>query len=58
MEDALRAAYADLIDWLVADHGFEKYDAYPFLTQVGGVRVANMVDTNYTVGASISKEYL
>lgn len=58
MEDALRVAYADLIDWLVADHGFEKYDAYLFLTQVGGVRVANMVDPNYTVGASISKEYL
>lgn len=58
MEDATRAAYADLIDWLVAEHDFDKYEAYLLLTQVGGVRLANMVDPNYTVGASISKEYL
>ncbi|MEF8778419.1 MAG: acetamidase/formamidase family protein [Natronomonas sp.] len=58
MEDAARTAYADLIDWLVAEYSFDKYDAYMLLTQVGGVRLANMVDPNYTIGASISKEYL
>jgi amidase len=28
------------------------------LTQVGKVRLGNMVDPNYTVGASIAKRYL
>lgn len=58
MEDAARAAYADLVGWLVDEYGFEKWDAYLFLTQVGEVRLANMVDPNYTIGAAISKEYL
>jgi hypothetical protein len=28
------------------------------LTQIGKVRLGNMVDPNYTVGASIAKAYL
>ncbi|MFC6835990.1 acetamidase/formamidase family protein [Halomarina ordinaria] len=58
MEDAARIAYRDLVDWLVEDYGFETWDAYLFLTQVGSVRLGNMVDPNYTIGASVSKEYL
>lgn len=58
MEDAARVAYTDLIEWLVDDFGFDKLDAYMLLTQVGKVRLGNMVDPNYTIGASISKEYL
>jgi len=58
LEDAARVAYADLIDWMVSDHGFDQLDAYLLLSQVGRVRLGNMVDPNYTVGASISKQYL
>jgi acetamidase/formamidase len=58
LEDAARIAYADLLEWMVADYGFERWDAYMLLSQVGRVRLGNMVDPNYTVGASIAKRYL
>ncbi len=58
LEDAARIAYRDLVRWLAADHGFDELDAYLFLTQAGRVRLGNMVDPKYTVGASVLKEYL
>lgn len=58
MEDAARIAYRELIRWLVADHGFDELEAYFLLTQAGRVRLGNMVDPKYTLGASILKEYL
>jgi len=58
MEDAARIAYADLVQWLVANYDFDKWDAYLLLTQIGKVRLGNMVDPNYTLGASIAKRYL
>jgi acetamidase/formamidase len=56
--DALRIAYVELIDWLVADYGFEKMEAYQVASQVGVVRVANVVDPNYTVVAKFPKKLL
>jgi amidase len=58
MEDATRIAYADLVQWMVDSYGFDIWDAYMLLTQIGKVRLGNMVDPNYTVGASIAKHYL
>lgn len=58
MEDAARIAYADLIQWMVSSFGFEKLEAYLLLSQIGKVRLGNMVDPNYTIGASIAKQYL
>ena len=58
MEDAARIAYRELIHWLVAEYGWDKYEAYFFLTQAGRVRLGNMVDPKYTLGASILKSYL
>lgn len=58
LEDAARIAYRELIRWLVADHGWDTLDAYFFLTQAGRVRLGNMVDPKYTVGASVLKRYL
>lgn len=55
MEDAARGAYRELIRWMVADFGFEEIDAYMLLTQCGRVRLGNMVDPKYTVGASVLK---
>ncbi|GLQ55108.1 acetamidase/formamidase family protein [Devosia nitrariae] len=57
LEDAARIAYRELVRWL-ADFGFEEIDAYFLLTQAGKVRLGNMVDPKYTIGASISKAYL
>jgi acetamidase/formamidase len=56
--DALRIAYVELIDWLVADYGFDKLEAYQLASQVGVVRVANVVDPNYTVVAKFPKKLL
>lgn len=58
MEDAARIAYAELIGWLVEEHGFSQLDAYEFLTQAGGLYVGNMVDTVYSLIASVEKRYL
>ncbi len=58
MEDAARIAYADLIEWMVSDYGFRPLDAYQLLSQIGGLYVANMVDTTYSLCASIDKKYL
>jgi acetamidase/formamidase len=58
MEDAARIAYRELIRWLCADFGFDELEAYFLLTQAGRIRVGNMVDPKYTLGASILKSYL
>jgi len=58
LSDALRIAFVELIDWLVADYGFEKADAYQLVSQVAVIRVANMVDPLYTVVAKFPKRFL
>jgi len=58
MEDAARIAYRELVRWLEQDYGFDLYEAYFLLTQAGRVRLGNMVDPKYTLGASILKRYL
>ena len=58
MEDATRIAYRELIRWMCEDYGWDKFDAYFFLTQAGRVRLGNMVDPKYTLGASVLKAYL
>ncbi|VVT07807.1 acetamidase/formamidase family protein [Rhizobium sp. EC-SD404] len=55
LEDAARQAYRELTRWLAADFGFEELDAYMLLTQCGRMRLGNMVDPKYTMGASILK---
>ena len=56
--DAMRIAYAELIEWLIADYGFEKMEAFQLASQLGVVRVANIVDPNYTVVAKFPKRHL
>ena len=56
--DALRIAYVELIEWLVAEYGFEKMEAFQIASQLGEVRVANVVDPNYTVVAKFPKALL
>lgn len=58
MEDAARIAWTELIKWLVADHGFDRWEAYQLLTQAGTMRVGNMVDPQYSLVAKIDKGYL
>jgi acetamidase/formamidase len=56
--DAYRIAHVELIHWLTNEYGFDRWEAYQLLSQVGVVRVANVVDPNYTVMAKFPKRYL
>ncbi|HEX2940457.1 MAG TPA: acetamidase/formamidase family protein [Rhodopila sp.] len=58
LEDATRIAYRELVLWMEAEYGFDRWDAYMMLSQCGRVRLGNFVDPKYTVGAGISKSWL
>ncbi len=58
LEDATRIAYKELVLWMAAEFGYDKWDAYMMLSQCGKVRLGNFVDPKYTVGAGIIKRYL
>ena len=55
---ALHGDLGELTRWLVSDFGFDEVEAYFLLTQAGRVRLGNMVDPKYTLGASMKKSYL
>ena len=57
MEDA-RIAYRELVRWIAPELGVGEDEAYFLLTMCGKVRLGNMVDPKYTLGASIAKKYL
>ncbi|MEX2406586.1 MAG: acetamidase/formamidase family protein, partial [Actinomycetota bacterium] len=58
LEDAFRIAHVDMVTWLTEEYGFDKLDAYQFLTQVAESPVANVCDPNYTFVTKVSKRYL
>jgi acetamidase/formamidase len=58
LEDAARIAYRELVLWMEAEFGYDRWDAYMMLSQCGLVRLGNFVDPKYTVGAGIEKKYL
>ncbi|MFK7765416.1 MAG: acetamidase/formamidase family protein [Roseobacter sp.] len=58
LEDASRIAYRELVRWVAAQTGQSEEEAYMLLTMCGKVRLGNMVDPKYSVGASILKKYL
>jgi creatinine amidohydrolase len=58
LSDALRIAFVELVSWLVAEHGFDKSDAYQLVSQSAVIRVGNMVDPLYTVVAKFPKRLL
>ncbi len=56
--DAFRLAHIELIEWMEEDYGFDRWEAYQVLSQVGSSTVANIVDPQYTVVAKFPKKYL
>jgi acetamidase/formamidase len=56
--DAYRIAHVEMIDWLVADFGFDRLEALQVLTQIGLARIGNVVDPNFTVIAKYPKRCL
>ena len=43
---------------MIDRYSYDKWDAYLLVSQAGRIRVGNVVDPKYTVGASILKRYL
>lgn len=58
LEDATRIAYRELVLWMAKEYGYDKWDAYMMLSQVGKVRLGNFVDPKYSVAAGVEKKYL
>jgi len=58
LEDAARLAYRELVNWMVRDHGWNRDDAYMFLSIAAKSRIAQIVDPLYTVVAKLPKKYL
>ncbi len=56
--DALRIASVEMIEWVAADYGFDKWDAYQFVSQTAEMRVGNMVDPNHSVVVKMRKSLL
>ena len=58
LDDALRIAFAELVDWIHKDYGLSNLDAYELLSKVAKIHLDEMVDPNYVVVASIDKKFL
>lgn len=56
--DAFRLAHVELVEWLEQDYGFDRWEAYQVLSQVGTSTVSNIVDPQYTVVAKFPRKYL
>ncbi len=56
--DAFRLAHVELVEWLVEEYGFGRWDAYALVGQVAENTVANIVDPAYTVVAKFPKRFL
>ncbi len=58
LDDALRIAFTQLVDWIHTDYGLSEYDAYELLSKVAAIHLTEMVDPNYVVIAKINKKFL
>ncbi len=58
LDDALRIAFTQLVDWIHTDYGLSELDAYELLSKVARIHLTEMVDPNYVVIAAINKKYL
>jgi len=58
LDDALRIAFTELVAWIHKDYGLSDVDAYELLSKVAKIRLAEMVDPNYVIVASVDKQYL
>jgi len=58
LDDSLRIAFTQLIEWIHTDYGLSRFDAYELLSKVARIRLSEMVDPNYVVIAKIEKKFL
>jgi len=58
LEDAMRIASHELIQWMVEDYGLSALDSYELLSVAMESSISQLVDPNYTVVVKIKKAYL
>ncbi|MCO5997997.1 acetamidase/formamidase family protein [Actinoallomurus rhizosphaericola] len=58
LEDAFRISQHDLVAWTAELLGLDTLDAYQLVSQAGLAPAGNVVDTNYTMLAKLSKSVL
>ncbi|NLC58404.1 MAG: acetamidase [Armatimonadetes bacterium] len=56
--EAIQIAHLQLVEWLVADYGYDRWEALQVLSQVGTMRIPNVVDPAYTAIAKFPKRFL
>jgi amidase len=56
--DAFRIAHVEMVLWLTQEYGFDKWEAYQLVSQLGSARIGNVVDPNYCVVARFPKRHL
>jgi acetamidase/formamidase len=57
-EDAVKFAYLDLIEWLVGEYGFDQTEAYHLCSAAGRVRLAQVVNPQFTAAAKFPRRLL
>ncbi len=56
--DSVRLAQIELLNWLVGEYGFNREEAWQLNSQVGTMRIGNLVDPFFTVVAKFPKKHL
>jgi acetamidase/formamidase len=56
--DALRLGCVDLVNTLMKDYGYDRYEAVELLGEAGKIYVSNVVDPQYSMACAIDKRYL
>lgn len=56
--EALQIAHVELLSWLVEGYGFDRAEGWQVLSQVGRIRIGNVVDPNFTVVAKFPRRLL
>ena len=58
LDDALRIAFTELIQWMHERNGLSEMDAYELLSKTAEIHLDEMVDPNYVIVAKINKKFL
>ena len=56
--DAFKIAHSEMVRWLASDYGFDTWEVYQLLSQVGTARIGSIVNPQFTVVAKYPKKHL
>ena len=58
LENAIKVAAAEMVRWVAQLTGLDPQDAYQLVSQIGKLRVCNLVNPEYTALLSVPKTIL